>query len=137
MTNYVIEYKTILRDVINQRPSGTRQRLSETLNKNRSFISQITNPAYSTPIPAKHLDIIFQVCVFSAPEKERFLEYYNKAHPGRTLEMEKEPPIRKLTLNLPQYDDEALNKQVDKMVHQYLEHIVKLIDRTHSNKQDR
>jgi dihydroxyacetone kinase len=43
----VAEYKRILQQVLENRPSGTRLSLAETLGKNRSFISQITNPSYS------------------------------------------------------------------------------------------
>mgnify|MGYP000606055132 CR=1 FL=1 len=48
----VAAYKRMLADIIEKRPSGTRQRLAAALAKNRSFVSQITNPAYATPIPA-------------------------------------------------------------------------------------
>ena len=54
--------------VLDRRPSGTRQRLADALGKNRSFVSQITNPAYQTPIPAQHFDPIFEICHFSAQE---------------------------------------------------------------------
>ena len=70
-----------LRTVIDLRPSGTRQRLAAALGKNRSFISQITNPAYLTPIPAQHLDTLFEICHFSPDEKRRFIEAYTCAHP--------------------------------------------------------
>ena len=40
----VAAYKRILADVLDRRPSGTRQRLAAALGKNRSFVSQITNP---------------------------------------------------------------------------------------------
>ncbi|HMN86419.1 MAG TPA: hypothetical protein PKA74_10575, partial [Bauldia sp.] len=55
----VARYKTIFRHVLDTRPSGTRQRLAGALGKNRSFVSQIANPAYSTPIPARHIETIF------------------------------------------------------------------------------
>ena len=42
------------------RPSGTRQRLAGALGKNRSFVSQIANPAYPVPIPVQHLETIFE-----------------------------------------------------------------------------
>jgi len=42
----IAAYKAILRDVLDKRPSGMRQRLAEALGKNRSFITQIANPAY-------------------------------------------------------------------------------------------
>ncbi|TIS73771.1 MAG: hypothetical protein E5W99_25385, partial [Mesorhizobium sp.] len=43
-------YKTILSQVIDQRPSGMRQRLADALGKHRSFVTQISSPAYSIPI---------------------------------------------------------------------------------------
>ena len=51
----VAAYKRLLAAILERRPSGTRQRLAAALAKNRSFVSQITNPAYPTPIPASHL----------------------------------------------------------------------------------
>ena len=61
----VVEYKTILKRVLDNRPSGTRQRLAKALGKNRSFISQIANPAYRIPIPGQHLATILNICHFS------------------------------------------------------------------------
>ena len=72
-------YKTILRDVLDQRPSGTRQRLATALGKNRSFISQMSNPAYSAPIPAPHLEIIFEICHFPPSDKRAFLDAFRRA----------------------------------------------------------
>ena len=57
----VAAYKSILQAVINNRPSGTRQRLAAAIGKNRSFVSQITNPVYPTPVPAQHLEAIFSI----------------------------------------------------------------------------
>ena len=65
-------YKRILSTVIDQRPSGTRQRLAAALGKNRSFVTQITNPTYPTPIPSKHLPLIFSVCHFQRQERDAF-----------------------------------------------------------------
>ena len=45
----IIAYKTILAQIIDNRPSGTRQRLAAALGKHRSFVTQVTSPAYSTP----------------------------------------------------------------------------------------
>ena len=42
--------------MLDNRPSGTRLKLAAALGKNRSFVTQITNPAYPVPIPAQHLD---------------------------------------------------------------------------------
>ena len=54
----VAEYKAILKRVLDNRPSGTRQRLAKALGKNRSFISQIANPAY----PCRSLCSISRRC---------------------------------------------------------------------------
>ena len=50
----IAAYKTILKEVLDSRPSGTRSRLAAALGKNRSFVTQITGPAYPVPIPASH-----------------------------------------------------------------------------------
>jgi hypothetical protein len=77
----VADYKEVLKRVLDNRPSGTRQRLASALGKNRSFISQIASPSYSIPIPARHIDTIFHVCHFSVGEQRAFLEAYRRAHP--------------------------------------------------------
>ena len=69
----IIAYKSILAQIIDNRPSGTRQRLATELGKHRSFVTQITSPTYATPLPARHLATIFRVCHFSGAEQERFL----------------------------------------------------------------
>ncbi|MGO8005870.1 hypothetical protein ACC725_38265, partial [Rhizobium ruizarguesonis] len=69
----IIAYKSILAQIIANRPSGTRQRLATALGKHRSFGTQITIPTYATPLPARHLATIVRVCHCSAAEQERFL----------------------------------------------------------------
>ena len=65
----VAAYKSILQAIIDNRPSGTRLRIASAIGKNRSFVSQITNPIYPTPIPAQHLETIFSICHFSPAER--------------------------------------------------------------------
>src|ERR1700722_17494903 len=79
----VAAYKLVLKRVLDNRPSGMRHRLAKALGKNRSFISQMANPTYSTPAPAQHLDIIFELCHFSKAERAEFLAAYVRAHPRR------------------------------------------------------
>ena len=66
-------YKSLLRSCIERRPSGLRGRLAMALGKHKSFVSQIANPAYTVPIPAGDLPIIFEICHLSAQEREGFL----------------------------------------------------------------
>ena len=78
-------YKALLRDLINQRPSGTRQRIAKVLGTHKSFISQVTNPALKVPLPAQHVEPIFRICHFSTEEQRSFLKLYRQAHPSQTV----------------------------------------------------
>jgi hypothetical protein len=49
--------KTILREVLDNRPSGTRSCLAAALGENRGFVTRITGPAHPVPIPAGHIDV--------------------------------------------------------------------------------
>jgi hypothetical protein len=110
------EYKAILRAVIEKRPSGTRQRLAAALGKNRSFISQIISPAYATPVPVQHLETIFHLCHFAPPEREAFLAAYRSAHPGRLEIVETARPMRRLTVELPDFGSPEMNARADRIV---------------------
>jgi hypothetical protein len=110
-------YKAILQKVIETRPSGTRQRLAEALGKNRSFISQITNPVYATPVPVQHLEIIFRICHFSGAEKRQFLAAYRAAHPGRLEQVDGLRQSRTVAIELPDFGNVQMNRRVDEMVH--------------------
>jgi hypothetical protein len=125
----VAKYKALLAGIIERRPSGTRQRLAAALSKNRSFISQITNPAYATPVPASHLDAIFDVCHFSPVEKRQFLEAYGQAHPKRLAERpEARTAAGPATVTLPDLGSEARNKKLQALVQDFVQQMVALIE---------
>jgi hypothetical protein len=109
-------YKALLRNVLDRRPSGTRQRLANALGKNRSFVSQISNPAYPAPIPAPHLDIIFEICHFSPGEKKAFLEAFNRAHPNRLKPRRGSHGERTLKLEVADFGDPTTNREFDELV---------------------
>jgi len=73
----VAAYKRIFKEVLDSRPSGMRIRLAHAMGKNRSFVSQISNPAYPVPVPVQHLNTIFEVCHFPPAAKEAFLRVWN------------------------------------------------------------
>ena len=116
-------YKEILSHVIDQRPSGTRQRLADTLGKHRSFVTQITSPAYSTPIPVKHLPLIFSVCHFSAQERDQFLNAYQVAHPGKVQLPETGRRVRHLSLTVPDLGDDKQNAALDRAINEFIHRI--------------
>ncbi|WP_315813179.1 hypothetical protein [Bradyrhizobium sp. SZCCHNR2028] len=133
VTSPLAEYKAILRAVIDSRPSGTRQRLAEAIGKNRSFISQIVNPAYATPIPLQHLETIFHICHFSPHEQQAFLTAYRAAHPGRLDEAEAQRPMRRLVVELPDFGDSALNAHADRIITGVARGITALISANENN----
>ena len=122
----VAEYKRILQQVLEQRPAGTRQRLAEALGKNRSFISQITNAKYSVPIPANHVQSIFDTCHFLAAEKANFMEAYRRAHPHRVPD-NAAARWRELRLRVPDLGDRLKNKQLEELINDTVRRVVRLL----------
>ncbi len=112
----VAEYKVILRRVLDNRPSGTRLKLAAALGKNRSFVTQITNPAYLVPIPAKHVAIIFEVCHLSGAERAAFLEVYGRAHPGRLRAPHREARTRTVAVTVPDLGDDKKNRALEQLI---------------------
>jgi hypothetical protein len=128
--NAVAEYKRILARVLENRPSGTRQRLAVALGKNRSFVSQIANPSYQTPIPVQHLDVIFEICLFPAGERKAFLEAYGRAHPGKLerTRHRKDHRLRPVTVYVPDLEDDAKNHALDRLLADIATRIGKLTE---------
>jgi hypothetical protein len=126
---YVEAYKTILRDILDQRPSGMRQRLATALGKNRSFVSHISNPAYPVPIPAPHLEIIFETCHFSPAEKRAFLEAFMRAHPNRLKQVRSGSRLRSLRLEVVDFADPAKNREFDELVRETAHRLSRLLRR--------
>lgn len=116
-------YKAILSEVIDQRPSGTRQRLADALGKHRSFITQITSPSYATPIPARHLPLIFAVCHFGPAEREGFMAAYQIAHPGKAAPATGPRRVRHLSLTVPDLGDDGQNAALDRAINDFIQKI--------------
>ena len=124
----VAEYKAILKRVLDNRPSGTRQRLANALGKNRSFISQIANPAYPVPIPVQHLETMFELCHFSQDERRDFLAAYRRAHPRRFALVHAVPRTRIVSLAVPDLADAKRNRAVDAMIADFVRRLRKFVD---------
>lgn len=115
----IADYKAILQEVLERRPSGTRLRLAQALQKARSFVTQITNPAYAAPIPAQHISTIFEVCHFSSAERQRFMAAYGLAHPRRLVGLAGGPRHRTIHITVPDLGDEARNAEFQAMVQDF------------------
>jgi hypothetical protein len=124
----VADYKRILQEVLENRPAGTRLRLAEALGKNRSFISQITNPNYSVPIPAAHIERIFETCHFLATEKTQFIAAYRRAHPNRAPRNSGEKHSREIVLRVPDLRDPKKNKELDELMKEMLQRVLRLME---------
>lgn len=124
----VAAYKAVLQGVLDKRPSGTRQRLATALGKNRSFISQISNPTYSVPIPARHLETIFEICHFSVEERRSFLKSYGLAHPARLKLVKDAPKLREHRIHLPDLGDEARNRELERVIEEFVQKVARLFE---------
>jgi hypothetical protein len=125
--DYVALYKRLLGEVLDRRPSGTRQRLAAALGKNRSFISQISNPVYPVPVPAQHLPVIFDICHFSAAEKQAFIAAYRSAHPRRMHAVAQAPSGRRIALDLPDLGDAGRNRALDELMEEMARRVAHLV----------
>ncbi len=123
----VMGYKRILAEVLDLRPSGTRGRLAVALGKNRSFVSHIANPAYTTPIPASHIELMFEVCHFSADERRRFLTAYVAAHPRRPVLLAETHRLKAHAFHLPDLGDEARNAKLHALVGEFVRKLADLL----------
>ena len=119
-------YKTILSQVIDQRPSGMRQRLADALGKHRSFVTQISSPAYSIPIPSKHLPSIFTVCHFSQAERDQFMAAYHQAHPGKAPAASGPRKTRHVSLIVPDFGDDKQNAALDRAINEFIQKITSI-----------
>jgi hypothetical protein len=122
----VADYKRLLQIVCDNRPSGTRGRLAVALGTNRSFVSQLVNPAYAMPIPAQHLDTIFEVCHFSPADRAAFLAIYDNTHPGRRETGEEAAGTRVVSLTVPDLGNARRNQAVDALIAEYGRHVARL-----------
>ena len=125
----IAAYKTTLRRFIDQRPSGIRRKIAEVTGTHKSFISQITNPADTTPLPARHIDTIFAVCHLSPEEKQAFLKEYHSAHPGHA-EIRKAPQrhTRTLHLQVPIIEDERKQKALESLIRDTVRRLCDLVE---------
>ena len=123
----VAEYKRIFKEVLDSRPSGMRIRLAHAMGKNRSFVSQISNPAYPVPIPIQHLNTIFEVCHFPPQAKNAFLRAYARAHPRRMGRLAENPRERTITLHLPDLGSSRRNGQIDALMQEFARRLADIL----------
>ena len=86
----------------------------------------MVNPAYAMPIPAQHLETIFEVCHFSPADRAAFLATYDNAHPGRRETGEEAVGTRVVSLTVPDLGNARRNQAVDALIAEYGRHVTRL-----------
>jgi hypothetical protein len=127
----IAAYKTILRDCIDRRPAGMRARIATALGKHKSFVSQLSNPIYPMPVPARHIETIFDICHFSPEERRTFLKAYERAHPGARPEpgAEGRGAARKtIALDIPALSDPRKQRALESLLGELAERLGKLLE---------
>ena len=125
----VADYKAILRAYLDRRPSGTRLKIAQALGKHKSFVSQITNPAYSVPVPAQHVNTILEICHFSPEERETFLAAYGAAHPTQRMAVKpraKAAASHVIHIQVPAFDDSETQREVEETIRQFANRVIGL-----------
>ena len=129
----VAAYKRLLQTYIDRRPSGLRLKIAEALGKHKSFVTQITNPAYKVPVPARHLETIFKICHFSAEERETFLAAYGAAHPAQSHDPPHgdKPEARTQTctleIEIPVIEDPETRRRAEALIRDVARRVVELV----------
>jgi hypothetical protein len=130
----VATYKRLLQAYIDRRPSGLRLKIAKALGKHRSFVSQITNPIYPIPVPARHLETIFRICHLAPEERHAFMAAYEAAHPGNPPEAKrtarKAQQRRVVEIELPLVGDPALEREMEDFLRHMARQLEKLVRRS-------
>lgn len=83
----VRRYKLLLQTFLKRRGSGSRQAIAEALGHTRSFVTQLTSPAYDIAISASQVQAILRLAELNPEEERIFLAAYVAAHPDRASEI--------------------------------------------------
>jgi len=127
----VAAYKTLLREMIDRRPSGTRQRIAQAFGTHKSFVSQVTNPAYRVPLPAQHIPTLFRVCHFSEEEQRVFLDHYGRAHPAQSKAIDELAGVERdvIHIPLPDFGDAGIAREVEETIRELAERVIEIARR--------
>jgi len=124
----VVQYKILLKQYLDRRPSGTRQKMAEAFGTHKSFISQVTNPAYRVPLPAQHIPAMFRICHLNEEEQRQFFAIYRRAHPSQSGAVEELASAERDTIKipLPPDMDEDRRRDVEHLIHDFAERVIAL-----------
>jgi hypothetical protein len=108
-----------------------RAHIAAAIGKHKSFVSQLTNPIYPMPIPARHLPTIFDICRFSPEERRVFLKAYLQAHPERSEEERGEVGSRAdrktLAVEVPDLGNPKKQQALERLIRELIERIAEIV----------
>lgn len=116
-------YKLLLQTFLKRRGSGARQAIAEALGHTRSFVTQITSPAYDLAIPGGQVRTILKLAELTPEEERIFLEAYVEAHPERAAEVYAQSH-RTLSIALPDLGDAAAQHRLEALIRRLAENVV-------------
>ena len=125
-TKAVKAYKTVLQSVVSRCPPGTKRMIAERLGKSKSFVSQILNPAYETPVPKRDAELLIEICGFNKSEESRFRALYSTAHPAAVGSKGKDD-VYKVCVALPNYPDVEQRIRVEEAILESARTIINLM----------
>lgn len=126
----VAAYKETLQSYIDGRPSGIRLKIADAIGKHKSFVSQITNPVYPVPVPARHVNTIMEICHFSPEERQTFLAAYRAAHPNQSRKLKpstgRGAGHHTLHIEVPIFEDAATQHEVEDAIREVARRLIAL-----------
>ena len=123
----VRRYKLLLQTFLKRRGSGSRQAIAEALGNTRSFVTQITSPAYDLAIPAQHVLRIVELARLEPDERRMFLDAYIEAHPERGPEILGRPVSeggRSILIEVPALSSESAQRHLEQAIRRVANEIV-------------
>lgn len=122
----VAAYKVFLRELVENRPSGTRRKIAAAFGTHPSFISQITNPALKVPLPAQHIPVLFHTCHFTSEEQARFLDLYRNAHPSQASSINElaEGEKNVIKIVLPGFVDHSTRTELESLIRDFADRLI-------------
>ncbi|UZF93423.1 hypothetical protein [Bosea sp. NBC_00550] len=132
----VRRYKLLLQAFLKRRGTGARQAIAESLGHTRSFVTQITSPAYDLAIPGGQVRAIVKLAELTPEEERIFLEAYVEAHPERAAEVYAQAD-RSLSIALPDLGDPAAQARLETLIRRLAESAIEsFVDEARSQQID-
>ncbi len=119
----VRRYKLLLQTFLKRRGPGARQAIAEGLGHTRSFVTQITSPAYDMAIPAAQARAIVRIAELTPEEERVFLEAYLAAHPERAPDLYAQTHGG-LAIAVPDLQDPAAQARMEALIRKLAEDVI-------------